>query len=383
MFEFQRLSQTDPRWKNTLLGFDPESTIGQYGCLLTCLAMAATGFGHAETPETLNEKMKALGPNVGFRSAFIVPPNLGRALPSITFKKSVDSDNSPAPIADIDAALAAGYPVIVEVDYSNAPGLQYHWIVLYGKKDGDYLLHDPWPYPPDNKEVLLARSRYAFAGPPERIITGAIFLEGPIRQPSSLASTPQAGPATSPAGAPSAAPAGALATGPAVYAIEADLALRTTPNKGANNLIKRLPLHAQLTSLEPADQTRRKIGAVDHWLKVRDASGAEGYAAAWYLSLSRQAPAPAASAQPSTASGTSPGALVVRTTTPDVALRSEPVVANHTLVKRLPFNARLAVLDLAGEAQPKIGVVNQWLKVRDSAGAEGYVAAWYVAATPA
>ena len=42
MFDLSRLSQTDPRWKNMLLGFDSESTLGNYGCLVTCMAMVAT-----------------------------------------------------------------------------------------------------------------------------------------------------------------------------------------------------------------------------------------------------------------------------------------------------------------------------------------------------
>ena len=35
------LSQRDPHWKGTLLGHSPDSTIGQYGCLLTCFSMLA------------------------------------------------------------------------------------------------------------------------------------------------------------------------------------------------------------------------------------------------------------------------------------------------------------------------------------------------------
>ena len=48
-------SQTDPQWKNNLLGFDKTSTIGGYGCLLTSMSMCATLYGAPDiTPASLN-----------------------------------------------------------------------------------------------------------------------------------------------------------------------------------------------------------------------------------------------------------------------------------------------------------------------------------------
>ncbi|NUM49331.1 MAG: SH3 domain-containing protein, partial [Anaerolineales bacterium] len=60
----------------------------------------------------------------------------------------------------------------------------------------------------------------------------------------------------------------------------------------------------------------------------------------------------------------------------DLALRSQPVVADNTLIKRLPLQADLLVLETNWEA--KLGKEGQWLKVKDVEGAEGYVAAWFV-----
>jgi hypothetical protein len=373
MFEFQKFSQTDPSWKGTLLGFDNESTIGGFGCLLTCVTMAATGFGYAETPASLNEKLKALGPNQGFMSANLVWGGIAKALAGVTVRRLVDCDNSPAPLADIDAALAAGFPVIVEVDYSNQPGYQYHWIVLYGKKNGDYLFQDPYPYPPPAQEALLGQSRYAHRGGLDRIITGAAFIEGPMKKPAPGA--PQPAPATP-------APAEGVASGMKVYSIEADLALRSTPNVTPSNLIKRFPRSTELTSLESESATRGKAGVVGQWLQMRDASGAQGYVAAWYVSTSKQAPvSPPPGARAPV--GATTGALMVQTTTPNVALRSQPILSDHTLIKRMPFNSKLTVLEPAADASSKVGVVNQWLKVGDSTGTEGVVAAWYVSVLPA
>ena len=68
--------------------------------------------------------------------------------------------------------------------------------------------------------------------------------------------------------------------------------------------------------------------------------------------------------------------IVLRTTTENVALRTEPRVAANTLIKRMPEAAELLVLDEAEE--DKIGKYGQWINVRDVEGDEGHVAAWYV-----
>jgi hypothetical protein len=47
------------------------------------------------------------------------------------------------------------------------------------------------------------------------------------------------------------------------------------------------------------------------------------------------------------------------------------------LIKRLPLGTELTVLEPNAEA--KIGKNDQWLKVKDPTGAEGVVAAWFVA----
>ena len=222
MFQFKKFSQQDPQWKNLQLGLDPTATLGKLGCLLTDLAMVATGFGFDETPPTLNQKMAALGQSVGFNGALVIPAGLPRALPGIVFRDFMFCRDTPAPLSRIDAALAAGWPVIVELDYSPSPGLQNHWVLLYDKRDGDYLLQDPWPFPPEPGPVSLSHSRYAFGGKPEKIFTAVVWLEGPLP------------PVNKPEGAVS------------VNTIEDGLALRSQPIIASDNLIKRLPLLAEL-----------------------------------------------------------------------------------------------------------------------------------------
>jgi hypothetical protein len=176
-----------------------------------------------------------------------------------------------------------------------------------------------------------------------------------------------------------------------VYAAENRLALRRQPSLTAV-IIKRLPEDSELVVLEDEAAARKKIGVKDNWLKVQDVAGAQGYVAAWFVTLTQDEPAlgvtaaRAAPAQPQAGTGPAApanGQLVVRPVDAGVALRRQPVIAATTLIKRLPLTADLLVLEPAAAAEKKIGVVNQWLKVRDIRGAEGYVAAWYVIKRPA
>jgi hypothetical protein len=102
-------------------------------------------------------------------------------------------------------------------------------------------------------------------------------------------------------------------------------------------------------------------------LKVKDASGRVGYVAAWYV---KAAPQSGADDEDSGAG------LSLKTTAEGVALRRSAIVADHTLIKRLPNGSIVTALE--ADAASKVGVNGQWVKVRDATGAEGYLAAWYV-----
>ncbi len=69
--------------------------------------------------------------------------------------------------------------------------------------------------------------------------------------------------------------------------------------------------------------------------------------------------------------------MKVKATAEAIALRSQPVVNDATLIKRLPLGTEFAVLEPNADA--KIGRNDQWLKVKDPSGAQGFVAAWFVA----
>lgn len=345
MFALTRFSQMDPRWMGKQLGADPTLTIGSHGCLVTNLAMVATGFGFDVTPAVLNDLLVRLGPGAGFQGGLVIPASLPRALPGMIYRRYVSARASPAPVAEIRATLAASLPVIVEVDYAPTPGLQTHWLVLTGLSNGDFLAQDPFPYPPEPQEVPLTRSRYGFAGSLEAIITAALWLEGP---------RPVVG-----------KPAGAIS----VFTSADQLALRSQPAIDSGNLIKRYPLQTELFSLELTEATLLKVGAVNQWLRVQDATGAQGYAAAWYLEthLAEPAPLPQGSGQ-----------LRLYTAADALALRSFPVVGPDNLIKRLALGSELLVVEEKAGALAKVGMQNQWIKVRDATGQQGYAAGWYL-----
>jgi flagellar basal body rod protein FlgF len=111
------------------------------------------------------------------------------------------------------------------------------------------------------------------------------------------------------------------------------------------------------------------------WLKVRDASNKEGYVAAWYVRYaSGSQPATTTTSTPASSNG---GPLKVTATAEGIALRNQPVVSDATLIRRLPLGTIFTVTEL--NAAGKVGKNDQWLKVKDPSGTEGYLAAWFVA----
>jgi SH3-like domain-containing protein len=72
--------------------------------------------------------------------------------------------------------------------------------------------------------------------------------------------------------------------------------------------------------------------------------------------------------------------LLIAPTVNGLALRDQPRISDSNVVKYLPQSSKLVVLEDTDKAQAKIGKRNNWFRVRDIEGKEGYVAAWYVTA---
>ncbi|PWB76003.1 MAG: hypothetical protein C3F07_04080 [Anaerolineales bacterium] len=392
-FKLVYLSQQDPQWKNDLLGFgDPGDTIGYVGCALTSTAMLLSGHGYPETPKTLNEKLKNAG---GFVSSAIAWSAVSKIHPNVTLKAFIPCSTSDAPLAQIDAALAAGQPAIVQVDTSPAPGIQTHWVVIYARKGDDYLMLDPWPYQPDITKEDYLMKRYAQGNTLKRAISHVILYEaygsgGPISTPSTpTTTTPPSTPTT-----------GTTTPGGPSARVKADvtwgLNIRSSIDTSSMaNVVASVPAGTQLLLLEADGPS--KVGAVNQWVRVRTQDGKEGFAAAWYLEKV-EAPAPAQPTAP--APGPVNEAPVPAPTPPTPAPTvPEPVktklkVSNSVgtgglrmrkypslggaLVMTLSAGTILVALEPIEKVKAKVGAANKWIYVREPGGKRGYVSAQYV-----
>ncbi len=371
MYKTQNLYQNDPKWKDVNLGNSTEK-IGGWGCLLTSVTMMLNGLGYNDTPEAVNEKMKKAG---GFQGAFFIPSVLPYVFPNVAYKGMQPCEASPAPIAQIDAAVAAGKPVILQVDWNKDAGIQTHFVLVKERKGDDYVLYDPYMYKGDgpDKEVLLTQ-RYRFNGQTlEKEISGVLWFDG-----------------TTPPPPPTQTRLPLPVEKFVVYVVQDDLALRAQPSP-AGYLWKRMLSGAELICLEDKAAAQAKIGAQGQWLQVQDDKGNQGYCAAWYVSATKGAPPTPAATQPTSTTATPttatttttatrtipPGALLLLPTE-ELSFRTRPVVSPDTLIRRLPVTEQLICIEPSSAAIAKVGVTNQWLNVRDTRGRDGFVAAWFV-----
>ena len=397
-FQLVYLSQQDPKWKSEILGFgDPEDTIGYLGCALTSVAMLLSGHGYAETPRTLNQKLKNVQ---GFVSAAIRWNLVSQVYPNVNVKSNISCTTSPAPLELIDAAIAAGQPGLVQVDSSPADGIQTHWVVVYEKRGDDYLMLDPWPYPPDlTKENLM--KRYSRGNPLRRAISHVILYEVFGSGPAAPISTPSTTTTTS-------VPTSGV---PALVARVKDsvswgLNIRSSIDTSSMaNVLEVVPAGTQLILLE-LDGTS-KIGAVNQWVRVRTAQGQEGFAAAWYLEEAVTGASPMPVTEPISTSAEEPPVVTPEIpSTPSVPsipstpsappqndrltvivssavgasglrLRKSPSKGG-ALITILKAGTQLSVLDPTKKAKARIGKANQWLRVRTPDNQRGYVSAEFV-----
>ncbi|MBC7876799.1 MAG: hypothetical protein H7Y59_06460 [Anaerolineales bacterium] len=383
MFVTKNLYQNDEAWKATSLGNSSE-TIGGWGCLLTSVTMMLNGIGYNETPVTVNQKMKAAG---GFQGAFFIPSVLPYVWPNAAYRDMQPCEASPAPIAQIDAAVAAGKAVILQVDWNKQAGIQTHFVLVKEKKGNDYSIYDPYKYGGDgpDKDVLLT-TRYKFNGAKLATEISAVLWF------DSYSSTPPEPPKVTKVAVP--------AEKYIIYAGEDDLALRADPSVGGY-LWKRMLMATELISLEPKAQAKAKIGVQGQWIQVQDPKGDQGYVAAWFVSEQKgkpassssttvsaptpgtapkpgSVPAPKPGTAPTPGSAPVPAGAMALFPTEELSFRSQPVISPETLIRRVPTTEQLISLEPANQAIAKVGVQNQWIKVRDANKKDGYVAAWYV-----
>jgi len=372
-FNLIRYSQQDPRWKGVKMADGPD-TIGHAGCALTCAAMFTSGWGFTETPATLNQKLKAIG---GYVGEAITWSALNKIYPQIKSTGLTICTNSDAPLVPINLSLASGQPVIVEVDFSPAAGLQTHWALLYAQQGNDYLLLDPWPYPSDTGEVTLMQ-RFSQGKALQRAIKAVAWYQCSVGSPA---------PTPDPVPAPMPPPVQTDLVIQVIASATAGLKLHTQPSQDSPANYAEMP-GVPLNVIEDKDGALAKLGQNDQWIYVRDPRGHEGFVAAWYveqLPSDTPTPSPAPPQEPEPAPETPPapepkrlqvevlrrvgkGGLIVRQQPSPGAARVNIEKAGNTLT----------VIEPADTAIPKIGVVGKWIAVKATNNKRGYVMAQYV-----
>ena len=400
-FNIVRYSQQDPQWKNTQISGGPD-TIGYVGCALTCVAMYSSGWGYTETPGSLNQKLIANG---GYSDELIRWGAVSQIHPQIKFiNLNIDAN---APIAQINASLSAGQPVIVEVDFSPDAGLQTHWVVLYAQQGNDYLILDPWPNPPDSQDVTLM-SRFSHGQTLQRTIKATAFYQSstgsPVPAPTPGGGTTPTNPPPTTPSTPPTTPSTPLPT-PVVTDLVVQVIATATAGIKLHNQASAdsLASYAEMPGvplkvIEDKNGALAKIGQNNQWIYVQDPNGHQGFVAGWFVQKSgataptttpQPAPTPPSTPTPSTPSptpGTPPPAsgpqrlmVVVLNSVGAGGLRvRQQPSPGGAVVNIEKAGAKLTVIEPADTATPKIGVAGQWVAVKATNNQRGYVMAQYI-----
>ena len=395
-FKLVYYSQQDSQWKGDRLGFGTQEsdTIGYIGCALTSVSMMLSGHGFTETPKTLNKKLQNVS---GFAGAGIRWHAVSQLYPQVRINSIVKCNDTPAPLAQIDAAIAAGQPAIVCVDSTAAPGVLTHYVVLIARKGNDYLMLDPWPYQPDVKKETYLMPRYSQGNPLQRSILQIVLFEnvaadGVILMPGQATTSTSGSSGTQPT-QPTTPPV-STTTGPQARVKEDvtwGLNIRSSEDTSSKaNVVTIVTPSTILAILEPGGTS--KIGGINQWVRVRAPNGKEGLVAAWYLEK-----VPGASTEPETES--SPGSegevpVGESTSSTESTSTTESTPKTSRLVVRVKKNglkvyeasagkgkvlstektgAKLVVVEDAGKAVAKIGTAGKWLNVKATNNKRGFV----------
>lgn len=386
-FNLVSYSQNDPKWKNDRLGFGAQEseTIGYVGCALTSVAITLSGHGFTITPKDLNQKLKNVN---GFVGSGIRWHSVSQLFPQIRLNSLIACNDTPAPLAQIDAALAAGQPAIVCVDSTPAPGLLTHYVVLIARKGDDYLMLDPWPYQTDISKEVYLMPRYSQGKTLARAIFQIVLFEntgadGRIMLPGQ---TSAATPTTS-AGQTQGQPASPAATG-AKARVKADvtagLNIRSSEDTSSTaNIVTLVRAGDLLTIIEPNGWT--KIGAINQWVRIRTSSGKDGLVAAWYLEKvpGEKYPEVGVSTVPAgeAATPSAPAGLtvMVKAKVGGAGVKIyETASTRSKVVGNAKMRALLIVLENEAKAKPKVGMAGKWLFVQAADNTQGFVQAEFL-----
>jgi hypothetical protein len=329
-FKLVHLSQQDPQWKNDTLG-DSAETLMKSGCAVTCVAMLLSGWGYPETPRTLNQKLKQNG---GFVGAGIAWWAVNRLYPQIKVRSTGLLQNKDAPLAEIDASLAQGQPVVALIDYAPDADLDWHYVLIHEKRENDYMILDPFPL--NEPQGVSLMSRFGHQRPLERAIFQVIFFQ--CTAPGDGVSLPSPSTTTTTAAPPP--PVVETNFFVEIQPMELPglrLRSQSTTNPDSATLAM-LPGGTRLRVIEAEAGARQKVGRLNQWIRVRDPNGREGYVAAWFVML----PASSVSTGATTGTSISAGTPVINRSRPSIGDGLENVPLEAPASERINDNSLLA-----------------------------------------
>lgn len=142
--DIKPLSQRNPRWANTVLGFntDTQYTIGGYGCLITCLSMITQ-----DAVDFMNVRLKDID---GFANGgYYVWGSVSKLYDDIKELVTITPNSlTNAQVQKIRDSLDAGYPVMFQIDMKPETAVtDMHYVLCIGYDpldDNGYTILDPW-----------------------------------------------------------------------------------------------------------------------------------------------------------------------------------------------------------------------------------------------
>lgn len=137
-------NQRDSEWGNRGIGLS-SSSMAEYGCLVTSMAMIATHYGKSLKPGDI------AGSSAPFWGSTAYMNQGTWSVNGVTMTRTRLGSST----TNIDEELAAGRPVIVGIY-----GGPDHFLVIKAKEGSDYLMHDPFP---ENGGSLKFTDKYPLA----------------------------------------------------------------------------------------------------------------------------------------------------------------------------------------------------------------------------
>ncbi len=123
-------SQTDSRWGSQKIG-NSKSLMKDYGCAVTSVAMVLKNLGANISPSSLAKAKVFSGDLINWP---------GTWSPNIDLVSSIGHSN--VNWTTIKSQISDGHPVIVHI--RKATGGGGHYVVITGKDNKDYIVHDPY-----------------------------------------------------------------------------------------------------------------------------------------------------------------------------------------------------------------------------------------------